>query len=131
RQVFLARVGDAEGDEVVPPAGTPERPLEILIAEIAQQEDDCAPVQHPVQVIESLAQAGAVVGRLEEQHVANETQDMAGSLARWDEALDPVGEGYQADAITVGDGTEGQHGGQLGGYLTLLVQARAELLTAA
>src|SRR5206468_3676631 len=41
-----------------------------------------------------------------------------------------VGEGDQPHAVVVADGAEGQHGGQLGGHLALLLQERAELAAA-
>ena len=56
---------------------------------------------------------------------------MARALARRHKALDAVGELHQADAIVVADGAEGEHGGQLGGHLALLLRPGAELLAAA
>ena len=61
RQLLLARIADAHGDQIVPPAGALERGLETAIEEIAEQKDDGAAMQHAVEVVQPLAQRGAAM----------------------------------------------------------------------
>src|SRR5262249_40084192 len=97
------------------------------VEEVAHQEQDGPAVQHAVGVVEGGADAGAAPLRLEEQHVADQPQDVPRALARRHEPLDAGGEGEQADPGRVANGAGGQHGSRL----ALLLQERAELAAAA
>src|SRR5947209_20107210 len=47
RNLFLTRVGNADGYQVVIPSGAFERPFETPVQEIAEQKDNSPPVQNP------------------------------------------------------------------------------------
>src|SRR5689334_22477937 len=92
RQLLLARVADAHRDQVVTAAGALQGLLEVAVEEVAQQENDGPAVEHAVEVVEPLAEAGAAPLRLEEEDVADQAEDVADALARRDELLDAVGQ---------------------------------------
>ena len=54
RQLLLARIADANGDQVVPPSGAFEGRFKAAIEKIAQEKDDGAAVQDTVEEVEIL-----------------------------------------------------------------------------
>src|SRR5438105_191390 len=90
RQFIRARVGDVNGNEVVPAGRALERVLEVLVEKIAEQEHDRAAAQDAVDEIESIAERRAALLGLEEQDVANEPEHVAGALPRRHKTLDAV-----------------------------------------
>src|SRR5471032_2860984 len=69
--------------------------------------------------------------RLEEQHLADDAQDVAAAFAWRDEFFHLVAEENETDLVVVADGGEGKHGGDLGGEFALGLAARAEQAGAA
>ena len=93
----------------IAPAGPLERTLEAAVEEVAEQEHDRPAVQHAIDVVEPLADRGAAVRGLKEEHVADEPQHMPGALARRHKALDAVGELHESHLVVVADRAEGEH----------------------
>ena len=59
RQLLLARIADAHGDQVVPPAGALEEDFIAAIEKVAEKKDDRTALQHAVEEVQSLAQRRA------------------------------------------------------------------------
>ncbi len=131
RQLLLRGVDDAHGDEVVPATRALQLPLEVLVEEIAEQEDDGPAVQHACQEVEGVAQRRAAALGAEQEGVADQPQHVPGALARRDVVLDAVAELEQGGPVVVGQGAERQHRRQLRHHLTLRLQAGAEPLAVA
>jgi hypothetical protein len=65
--------------------------------------------------------------RLVEKDFAHHPHDVAAPLLGRDVLLDAVGIENQADLVTVADGREGEHAGQLGGEFALALRAEPKL----
>ena len=61
------------------------------------------------------------------QDLAHDPQRVRPTLARWDEALDAVGEHDEADQVVVADRGQREHARQLGRELALALIGRAEV----
>src|SRR5438132_12983515 len=81
RNLFLTRVGNADGYQVVMPSGAFERPFETPVEKIAEQKDNSPPVQNPVQIVQSFSQDRTAVHRLKEKNIADETKHVPGTFS--------------------------------------------------
>ena len=63
-------LADPQQHEIVSPGRPLQQFLVALVEKIAQQENDRPPVQHSIQVVQRIPDAGAALLRLEEQDVA-------------------------------------------------------------
>src|SRR5262249_38165509 len=79
-QFLRAQVGNSYGREVVPASGALQRLVKTPIEEVTEQKHDRPPTLHPVQEVQGLLDGGATILRLEEQHIADDTQGMASPL---------------------------------------------------
>src|SRR5690349_21570266 len=96
-KLLLARVLDADGDEVVPLREELERPLDVLAEKIRHEKDDRLVREHLDQVIGRTRDVGARSFRLEDEQVANEAERVFASLSRRQYVLDVIGEEQCAD----------------------------------
>src|SRR5258708_21170617 len=99
RKFFLAWIGDLDGDEIVPSSGALECLFEILIQEVADQENNRPPMQDAVEVIKSRPQARSCSLGLKIQNIANQAKDVPAAFPRRHETLDFIRKLHQANAV--------------------------------
>ena len=122
----VAGVGEADFlDGAAAGAGLGEGGAEA-VQEVGEQEHDRAPVQHAIQEGQGRRDVGAAVLGLEEEHLADEPQNVAPPFARRQEQLDLVGEQQQRDLVAAPRGGNGQRAGNLRRKLALGAAQRAE-----
>jgi hypothetical protein len=89
-------VDEAQRDDVVPPRELPERAVEALVEEVADQEDVGAALEHAAQVVAGQRERGARAQRLAVERLARDAEGLPRPRARRQLELDRVREEQQA-----------------------------------
>ena len=111
----------------MPPARDREGARKIFRLEIGDEENDRAPRDDVVQIIERQARQGAAALRLEVKNFADQTQRVRAAFLRRDEKLDLIGKENQPDLVVVPDRAEGEEAGDFGRELALRLRDAAEI----
>jgi len=122
----VAGVGEADFLHGIPAGAGRGGGGREAVEEIGQQENNRAAGQDAVQEGERAGDAGAALAGFKEQHLADEAQQVAPSLARGQVEFHPVGEEQQRHLVAAARGGDGQRGGNLGGELAFGAVLRAE-----
>ena len=110
-QGLFAFIADDQVDEIVAAGGDAQQALAGGGDEVGEQERDRAAADDMVEILEGGGEVGARRRGAGGKDVGDDAQDVGDALGGGDVFFNPIGKQDQSDAVVVGDGREGEDGG--------------------